>query len=179
MDGGAHGHRRVHAEHPGFVGRGGDNPPVLRAATDQHRLANQFRVVQLLDSGVEGVQVGVDDVTQLPSPRLSVTQVSKSKVRITYFTAIGTAGQPIGFRRIIRIPNDGGSSRHTVHWTSITEAALIMVPVFWGMLHRFPDWIAADGLWFGHGYLAGRHQRPLRDGPRIHEVSGQMQLVPA
>ena len=60
----------------------------------------------------------------------------------------------------------------------ITGAALIMVAVFWGFstgsLIGYNRWAL-----LGHGHLGGRNHRPLRDGPRIHEASGQVELVPA
>ena len=74
VHGRAHGHGGMHAEFPCFIGRSGDHSPVLWSAADQYRLAHQVRVVQLLYSGVEGVQVGVDDMTQSPRPRKSGIQ---------------------------------------------------------------------------------------------------------
>ena len=60
--GGGHGHRRVHAKPPRLIGRRGHHAPTLRPTTHQHGQAAQLRVIQLLHGGVEGVQVGVDDV---------------------------------------------------------------------------------------------------------------------
>ena len=57
-----HGHGGMNAEPAGLVGRGGDDPAALGPAADQHRLAAQFGVVELLHGGVESVQIGVDDV---------------------------------------------------------------------------------------------------------------------
>ena len=67
-DGGGHGHGGADAKGAGLVGSGGDNAADLGAAADHDGLAPQFRVVQLLYGGVEGVQVGVDDVAHLAAP---------------------------------------------------------------------------------------------------------------
>jgi len=49
-------HRRAHAASLGLVAGGKHDP-----ATDDHRAPAQRRVVALLDRGVEGVEVGVED----------------------------------------------------------------------------------------------------------------------
>jgi hypothetical protein len=56
----AHRHRRVHAEPAHLVaGRGNDATPAR--AADDHRLAGQLRIVELLDSREERVHVHVQD----------------------------------------------------------------------------------------------------------------------
>jgi hypothetical protein len=56
----------MNAKDPSFIRSGGDHSSVLRVAANQHRLAHQVWVIQLLNSCVEGVKVGVDDVAQGP-----------------------------------------------------------------------------------------------------------------
>ncbi len=54
------GHGRVDAEGPGFVGAGGDHPPVPRP-TDNDGLAGQGGIVEDFDGGEESVEVDVHD----------------------------------------------------------------------------------------------------------------------
>ena len=62
--GGGHGHGRVDAEPPRLVGRRGHHAAALGPAAHQHGQPAQLGVIQLLHGGVEGVQVGVDDVAE-------------------------------------------------------------------------------------------------------------------
>ena len=55
------GHRGADAESPRLIARGGHDAPLARAA-DRHRLAAKIGIVALLDGGVEGVHVDVDDL---------------------------------------------------------------------------------------------------------------------
>ena len=56
-------HRAVHAEGARLVARGRDDAAALGVA-DRHRAAAQRGVVALLDRGVEGVHVDVDDAAR-------------------------------------------------------------------------------------------------------------------
>ena len=58
-------HRRPHAEFSRFIARRRDDTALARSANGD-RLAAQLRIVALLDGGVEGVHVDVDDLA-LPS----------------------------------------------------------------------------------------------------------------
>jgi len=55
------GHGRVDAKGSRLVGTGRDHAPTLGRAADNHRQAAQFGAIPLLDRGVEGVHVDVDD----------------------------------------------------------------------------------------------------------------------
>jgi len=55
------GHGRMHAVSASLVGGGGQYAAPVRGATHDDRLAAIFRVVPLLDAGVEGIQVEVQD----------------------------------------------------------------------------------------------------------------------
>ena len=60
--GGPQRHRRVDAELAGLVACGTDDAPLVgSAATDDHRLAAERRVVALLDRGEERIEVDVED----------------------------------------------------------------------------------------------------------------------
>ncbi len=61
------GHGRAHAEHPGLVA-GREHDPARAGRAHRHRPAAQARVVALLDRGVEGVHVDVDDLAHQPPP---------------------------------------------------------------------------------------------------------------
>ena len=54
-------HRRVDAEPPGDVVRGRDDAAPVRVAADDQRLRAQLGVLELLDGGVERVEVEVRD----------------------------------------------------------------------------------------------------------------------
>ena len=63
------GHAAMHTEGLGFVGGSQHH-----AAADGDRLAAQFRVQQLLDRGVEGIEIGVEDGGGRLHPGLLVAQ---------------------------------------------------------------------------------------------------------
>ena len=68
----AHGHGRVDPVLAGFVGGRSHHTSDFGAASYQHWLTLQLRVVQLLHCGVEGVQVGVENVTHRGYPLLEL-----------------------------------------------------------------------------------------------------------
>ena len=55
------GHRRVDAERPRLVARGGHDAPTARIAADDDGLATQLGAVALLDRGEERVEIDVED----------------------------------------------------------------------------------------------------------------------
>ena len=63
--GGGHGHGRVDAKPPRLVGRRGHHAPTLGPAAHQHGQPAQLWVIELLHGGVEGIQIGVDDVANV------------------------------------------------------------------------------------------------------------------
>ena len=63
-DGASHRHGRAAAEGAGLVGGGGDDAAAFGGAADEDGSTAQLGAVVLLDGGVEGVHVGVDNVPQ-------------------------------------------------------------------------------------------------------------------
>ena len=64
-DGLGRGHGAVDAELADLVRRGADDPAALRIAADDHGLAPQLRMVELLDGGVKSVHIHVNDLARL------------------------------------------------------------------------------------------------------------------
>jgi hypothetical protein len=84
------GHAAAHAEGPGLVGRREHH-----AAPDGDRPAPQARIEQLLDRGVEGVQVGVQD----GGPRLhDVTTIPRPHRCLVLFMFLSLGGSQVGLR---------------------------------------------------------------------------------
>ena len=98
--GGDRRHGRMHAELPGFVARGGDDAPLARAA-DRDRPAAQLRMVPLLDRGVEGIHVDVDDLACRPSTGHGGRALGRAAYRLLVGIGVGQ-GRTIRTRRAPR-----------------------------------------------------------------------------
>ena len=103
-----HRHGVAAAERPGLVGGRGDHPAAAGPA-DQQRAAAQGRVLEHLDAGVEGVQVGVEDAQPVGLARAQRPAAGDHLTGRPHLAAHGAVSLPGG--------HDGPGARRKVHPT--------------------------------------------------------------